>query len=237
MGKGTVIKTTDKTGKAAAPLKYVFIKGDGRNNAMPGEEPKMMFVASACVPEGSPIHEAVKDAIYSEWEKYKKEHNVKGMPAKNKHGHYMDGMKPEMVDDPEGEIDPDTEKVKKVPTGNILITFKTNVKWPDGKPMNVKVFDKNGKDITTPYQNAAWSIGEGSTGVVHGKAIGNNVGGTHKVTLYLSAVQLGKLVKYEGDVVETTELDGDDIEFDMETEGVGAIDSDTPTDTPTPELE
>jgi len=204
MAKGTKVKT--QVGK----LKYVFIKGDGRNGAMPGEEPRMQFVASLSVPTDGPAHKAFQALVDEEWATYKKANNVKGLPGTN-------GMKPETKpSDDKTDIDPATEEVRKVETGNTLITFKTNTKWPDGKPQAIKLYGNNGEsktaDITEAYARADWFIGEGSTGIIHGTAQGNNIGGSDKVTLYLSAVQLGKLVKGEGE--------GVDIDEDIESEAI-----------------
>lgn len=212
MAKGSKVKTL----KGA--LKYVFITGEGRNNARPGQEPKMQYVASLCVEKDGPIHKDILDKIGAEWKAYKDQYGVKGLPKSN-------GIKDEMIKDPKGEIDPATEEVKKVPTGNVLITFKTNTKWPDGSAHEVKVYDGKGTDITKAVHAADWGIGEGSTGIIHGIAMGNNVGGDHKVTLYLSAVQLAKLVKYEGNSVDADEIeDAEDI--DLGDAGVGAIPED-----------
>ncbi len=188
-------------------LKYVFIDGEGRNQAMPGEPEKMQYVASAVMKENSPEHKVLLAQIGEEWEAYKTKFGVKGRPKTN-------GIKVEMQKDPNGEIDPATEAVKKVPTGNVIAQFKTNTKWPNGNDQIVKVFDHKGVNITEAFRVADWSIGSGSTGVIHGSAIANNSGGSHKVTLYLTAVQLATLVKYEGDVVETEELPGEDIDLE-----------------------
>lgn len=187
-------------------LKYVFITGEGRNNAMTGEEPRMQYVASLSVPKDGPTHKHFLAQIDEEWNAYKTKFGVKGLPKTN-------GIKDELTNDPSGKIDPATEAIAKISTGNVLITFKTNTKWTDGKPQVIKVFDHKGTNITTAVQNAGWAIGEGSTGVIHGTAQGNNVGGTQKVTLYLTAVQIAKLVKYEGSNIETDELEGDDIDL------------------------
>lgn len=219
-------KTKIKTGVVS--LKYVYIKGEGRDQAMPGEEPHMMFVASAVMPKDGEAHKALKDAIYAEWANYCATHNVKGKPAKNKHGQYMDGMKEELENDPDGTIDEDTGKVKKIPTGNIIATFKTNTTWPDGKAQVVKVKDKKGADITTAMTNAEFAIGEGSVGIIHGLASGNDVGGSHKVTLYLSAIQLAKLVKYEGDEIDCDEIEGDEIDLGDEVSGIDDIAENSP---------
>lgn len=194
-------------------LKYVFIDGEGRNNAMPGEEPRMQYVASLVVPENGPQHKAFLKLINKEWQEYKEKFGVKGLPKTN-------GIKQEMMDDPNKSIDPATEKIRKVPTGNVMINFKTNTTWPNGNPQIVKVFDHKGNDITAAFQAADWSIGEGSTGIIHGSASANNVGGTHKVTLYLSAVQIAKLVKYEGNSVDAEEIEGDDIDLGTAVPGI-----------------
>lgn len=222
MAKGTKVKT--KVGE----LKYVFITGEGKNNAMKGEDPRMQYVASLCVPKDGEVHKAFHKLVYEEWERYKKEHRVKGRPALNKNGEPMDGIKIEKQKDPKGEIDPQTEEVRMVPTGNVLITFKTNIKWPDGSPKVVKVFDGKGRDITEAVHNADWTIGNGSTGIIHGTAVGNNTGGSHKISLYLSAVQIAKLVKYEGDVIEAEDIGGEEIDIGDSVSGIGAEDSETP---------
>jgi len=196
-------------------LKYIFITGAGRNQAMPGEEPRMQFVASAIMPKDGEAHKYLLSQIDTEWQEYKEQFGVKGLPKTN-------GIKDEMQRDPKGEIDPATEEIRKVPTGNVIATFKTNTTWPDGNAQVVKVKDRKGKDITEAIANAEWSIGEGSQGIIHGMASANNIGGTHKVTLYLSAIQLAKLVKYEGNDVQCDEIEGDDIDLG---EDVAAIDS------------
>jgi len=216
MAKGSKVKT--KVGS----LKYVFITGEGRNNAMQGEEPRMQYVASLCVPKDGEVHKHFKKQIDDEWKTYKEQFSVKGLPKTN-------GIKDELMKDPGGEIDPETEEIKKVPTGKVLITFKTNTKWPDGNPQVVKVFDGKGKNITEAVHSADWAIGEGSTGIIHGSAVGNNTGGTHKVTLYLTAVQLAKLVKYEGDEVDTEDIeDSEDIDLGEMVSAVDTEDSETP---------
>lgn len=203
-------------------LKYVFITGEGRNNAMQGEEPRMQFVASLSVPKDGPAHKAFLTQIDTEWKQYKEKFGVKGLPKTN-------GIKEELVKDPKGTIDPATEDVQKIPSGNVLITFKTNTTWPDGNAQVVKVFDGKGNDITAAVHNADWAIGDGSTGIIHGSAAANNIGGTHKVTLYLTAVQLAKLEKYTGDTVETEEI-GEAL--DLGEEAVAAI----PTQDETPDI-
>lgn len=204
---GTKIKTQ------VGALKYVFITGEGRNGAMPGEEPRMQFTASLVCKKDSDIHKDMLAQIDTEWQAYKKAHGVKGLPKTN-------GIKDEFMRDPSGEIDPETEEVKKVPTGNVLITFKTNTKWPDGSLQEVKVKSRDGSDITKAVHAASWAIGEGSIGRIFGTAMGNNIGGTQKVTLYLTGIQLAKLVKYIGNDIEVDEIEGEDIDLGDEVEAI-----------------
>ena len=199
-------------------LKYVFITGEGKNQAMPGEPERMQYVASTVMPKDGEAHKALLAQIDAEWETYKAQFGVKGKPKTN-------GIKDEYMKDPDGTIDPETEEIKKIPTGNVIATFKTNTTWPDGNAQVVKVKDRKGKDITAAIQAADWAIGEGSQGIIHGMASGNNVGGTHKVTLYLAAVQLAKLVKYEGNDVECDEIEGEDIDIGDEVEAIDSTDT------------
>ena len=215
MAKGT---------KVAAPkgkLAYVFIKGEGRNQALQGQEKKMMYVASVIYKKDSPEHKELLDLTEKEWARYKEEN-----PGAKKPKDYTNGIKPVMVDG--DELDEDGDPIK-VETDEVIATFKTNTMWPakgnkPAQPQIVKVFNKSGKALTEAYQAADFSIGEGSEGVIHGMAQGNDGGGNHKVSLYLAGVQLSKLVKYEGDTIETEEIDGEDIDFD---DGVSALE--TPT--------
>jgi len=177
-------------------LKYVFITGAGRNQAMPGADERMQFVASLELTKDSKEHKALVASINTEWDAYK----VKA------------GLKPAVQPKTNG-IKPVLDKETGAETDKVLVTFKTDTHWKDGKPQVVKVYDHKGADITTAVRSAGWSIGSGSTGVIHGSASGNDVGSAHKVTLYLTAVQIAKLTKYEGSAVECDDLEGDDIDL------------------------
>jgi hypothetical protein len=177
-------------------LRYVFIKGEGRNQAMPGQPERMQFVASVVLKKDSAQHKQLLASINTEWDAYKSANGLK--PAQQPK---TNGIKPVM------------DKETGAETDYVLATFKTNTKWADGKPQVVKVFDHKGNDITVAATNAPWSIGSGSTGVIHGSASGNDTGGAHKVTLYLTAVQIAKLVKYEGDAPDVDEMEGEDIDL------------------------
>ena len=114
-------------------LKYVFITGEGKNQAMPGEPERMQFVASVVMPKGGEAHKNLLSQIEAEWETYKAQFGVKGKPKTN-------GIKDEYQKDPSGELDPDTEEVKRIPTGNVIATFKTNTTWPDGNAQVVNAY-------------------------------------------------------------------------------------------------
>lgn len=189
-------------------LIYVFITGEGRNQAMPGEEQRMQYVASLKLKRGSKEHKALVETIDTEWEAYKA----------------TAGLKPAQKPKTNG-IKIITDKDTGEETDEVLVTFKTATKWKDGKQQVVKVFDNKGTDITQAVHAADWSIGNDSTGVIHGTAQGNGIGGAHKVTLYLTAVQIAKLTKYEGAALEVDEIDGEDLDLG---DAVGAITDEAP---------
>ena len=199
MAKGSKIKTP------VGEFNYVFIKGEGRNQAMAGEEAHFMYVASVVLEKDSKQHKAIKADIDAEWKQYAADNNVKGGPKTN-------GIKPVMV--ATDKLDEYGEPIKE--EGNqVIVTFKTNITWPNGNAKEIKVFDHKGTDVTKAVTSAEWSIGSGSTGLIHGLAMGNSVGGSDKVSLYLNAVQIGKLVKYEGDSIDADEIDGEDLGEDL----------------------
>ena len=195
--KGTKVKTQ------VGELNYVFITGEGRNGAMPGEPERPIFTASIVTKKDSELHKSIKAQINAEWEAYRNETGTKGAPAST-------GVRDVMVET--DELDEYGAR-KKVPSGDVLITFKTSTTWADGKPQTIKVFDGKGNDITTAVHNASWTIGNGSTGIIHGTAMGNNVGGKAKVSLYLTAIQLAKLSKYEGSSIDVDSNIGEEIDL------------------------
>lgn len=135
-------------------LRYVFIKGEGRNQAMPGQPERMQFVASVVLKKDSAQHKQLLASINTEWDAYKSANGLK--PAQQPK---TNGIKPVM------------DKETGAETDYVLATFKTNTKWADGNPQVVKVFDHKGNDITTAFQKADWSIGNGTTGIIHGTAM------------------------------------------------------------------
>lgn len=193
---------------AKGTLQYVTITGEGRNGAMPGQPENMQYMASISFKKNSPEHKALLEQIKAVWEEYAKANGVKGAPKSN-------GIKTVMKET--DELDEYGAKIK-VETDEVIATFKTNTKWTDGNPKVVDVFQPSGKKCTEQIHAADWKIGNGTEGIIHGVASGNSVGGTHKVSLYLSAIQLaGKLVKYTGTSVQADKLeDVEDMDFDAD---------------------
>ena len=189
-------------------LQYLTIKGEGRNGAMQGQPARYQYMASIIFKANSPEHKALKAAIDDVWKKFCGENNHKGAPKST-------GIKPVMTET--DELDEYGAKIKK-PTDEVIATFKTDVKWPDGKDKVINVFQPSGKDITAAIAQADWSIGNGTKGILHGIASANDAGGTAKVTLYLSAVQIhSNLVKYTGSTVEVDAYeDVEDIALDID---------------------
>ena len=197
--KGMSVKTE------VGELRWVFIKGEGRNQAMKGEDPRMQYVATVVFKKDSDEHKKFKALVAKEWKAYCAETGTKGAPKTT-------GIKPIMVES--GEVD-EYGAPKKVESDLVQITFKTNTHFK-GKPHKVKVLSASAKDITDKYGAVEWGIGEGSEGIIHGTAQGNDVGGSPKVTLYLNAVQITHLVKYEGTSVDAEEVEGEEIDFGMD---------------------
>ena len=209
------VKHTVKT--KVGDLKYVFIKGEGRNQAMKGEPDHFMYVASIVTQKDSPLHKDMKSQVQECWKEYSAANGVKGAPKST-------GIKPIMVET--DEVDEYGAKIR-VESDDVIITFKTNTTWPDGNQNKVKVLDGKGKDLTEAFLAAPWSIGEGSRGIIHGIAMGNDAGGSHKVTLYLSAIQLAKLVKYEGTSIDAEEIEEAE-DLDIGIEAISESDTEKP---------
>lgn len=188
-------------------LMYVSIKGEGINGAMPGEPEKMKYQAIGRIKKDSKELKDFQKQLTEIWKSYCKEFNVKGSPATN-------GIKPELVNS--DKLDEYGNPIK-VETDYVLITFKTGTTFKDGNPRKIPLYHPNQTDITELYHKQEWTIGNGTKGVIHGVASPNNVGGKHKITLYLSGLQLhSNLVKYTGNNVKPVKLEGADMSIEME---------------------
>ena len=199
---------------------YVTVTGEGRDVSMPGEAPRMQFTASLKLKKDSKELKEFQAKLEKIWEEYKAvEPLAKGTLTYGSRSK-CSGIKPVMVEvDDKTDIDPETDKVRKVESDEVLITAKTNTTYPKGNPKVVRIYapqaDGNGlpimADVTEKIAKASWSIGNGSLGILHIDVVPNTIGGKAKLTFYLVAVQLSKLVKYEGDAVELVPPSEDDV--------------------------
>lgn len=110
-------------------------------------------------------------------------------------------------DKPKGAKDPKSTGYRVAEDGQtVKFTFKTSATYPSGDPKEVTIYDA--KAVPTQITG---KIGNGSVGRVSGTASIYDAGvAARGVTLYLDAVQLIKLVRYE----ESTTFDveeGDDV--------------------------
>ena len=196
-------------------LRYVTVTGEGRDTSMPGETASMNFLANVVLKKNSPELKAFKATLEKIWDAYKAvEPQAKGTITYGRMSKCA-GIKDITVEvEDKNDIDPETDKVRRVDTDEVMVTFKTSTTWPDGKDKVVKKYanrkDAEGKlyaaEVTKLVDDATWTIGNGSTGILHGIVMGNTTGGKAKLTLLLTAVQLGNLVKYSGDV-EDVQID------------------------------
>lgn len=208
--------------------KYVKIKGDGDNTAAKGQPPYMQYTAVGVVKEGSPEYKEIKKAIDAVWKEYKDKYGVKGLPDTSP-------LIPVLVDDPNGEIDPKTEEVRKVESGYYNVRARTATKWADGKdkkvPVYAKVKPKGARkaiwqDIADTYAQYDWYIGRDSEIIIHITLSANDIGDKHKVSAYLNAVQIVKLTKAEGNAVDIDEdVDADVMELEEPKEQVKDADA------------
>lgn len=189
-------------------LMYVTITGEGRNGAMKGQPENMQYMASIVMKKDSAEFKAFKSQVDEVWKTYAAAVGVKGAPKSN-------GIKPVTINS--DELD-EYGAPKKVETDEVIVTFKTGVTWPDGKAKVIDVFQPSGSKCTDAIHKADWTIGNGTVGIIHGMASPNDIGGTHKVSLYLSAIQFaGELIKYTGGSVEAEAIDGaTDIALDID---------------------
>ena len=174
-------------------LEWCFVTGDGRNQAMDGSPEKMQKTASLVLNKDSKEAKHIVDQINATWELYKAENpKIKAATQPKSLGYKV-------------VKDKDTDEE----TNDLVFTFKTNSFWKDGKPNIVKVFNAKGQAV----EMGDTIIGNGSLGVVHGSMGGYEYAGSFGISLYLSAVQIAKLVEGSSDSVDATDLSaiaGDD---------------------------
>ena len=188
-------------------LEWVFIAKDGRNQAMQGQPEKMQKTATLVLNKDSAEAKSLTSEIDAAWEVYKAE-NPKIKPATKAKSLGYKAV---------------TDKDTGAETNDLAFTFKTNSFWPDGKPNVIKVY--NAKGVAVDMGETV--IGNGSLGVIHGAMGGYEYAGSFGISLYLTAVQVAKLVEGTGAEVETTDLSavaGEEA-FDSTGDGMPAVDT------------
>ena len=163
------------------------------------------FERSATIryPKDSEQAKAMMAEIRNFWEDYRTENKIKQKEPKT--WGYKD------VTDENGNS-----------TGEIEFRFKTNAKFPDGSINKVKIYNAKGEDLTQSFIDEDIKIGNGTKGVIHGTIGTYEYAKQHGISLYLKAIQITKLVKFEDD------LQPDDLsEYgeDIDVEGVPAVEN------------
>ena len=191
-------------------LHYGFLRPNHQKNLERDvtKPPKMGYSVTLVLDKDSLAHKELEQAVKEEWKRFKDLNpNVKGMPT-------TFPIK-EIFEKHPTEKDEDGEPVK-IPTGKVGIQAKTTsiVKGSGGRPdfeKTISIFDHKGTDVTNIYNNAKWAIGNDTTGRIIGSLYaGTHPSGSSYVSLFLNAVQIAKLDKYEGASIEVDAIDGDD---------------------------
>lgn len=188
-------------------LTWVFVKGEGRNSAEAGKPAKMQKMATLELHKDSDEAKGLMAQIDATWEQYKAE------TAAIKSATQPKSLGYKLVKDPDTGAETDT----------MAFQFKTNSFFPDGKPNNVKTYNAKGQEV----QMGETIIGNGSIGVIHGSMGGYTYTGTYGISLYLTAVQVAKLVEGTGAEVATTDISaaaGDDA-FDSAGDNMPSVDA------------
>jgi len=196
------------------PLSWVNIDGQGKlkmNKDPNSTDPKdYNYTATVTYPDEDSMKKG--KAIF---DKFWRENKPAGLTKQN---YAM--FKPEMaptLDAAGKEQKDEDDAVIKHATGRWTLAAKTITHWPkDNKPNVVKVLRANGN----PLNLGGKTIGEGSTGVLHGSVGINSFAGNEGLAFYLDAVQLKKFVEYTGGgEVHADDLGDDegldDIELDV----------------------
>jgi len=94
---------------------------------------------------------------------------------------------------PKGAKDPKSTGYKER-DGDIVFTFKTKTTYPSGDPKEIAIYNAKAQRVQLSDR-----IGNGSKGCVSGIASVYDAGvAARGITLYLDAVQITHLIKYEG---------------------------------------
>lgn len=174
-------KQPEKTFSIETPvgeLEWVMISGEGKLNDLNGD---YEYVATVIVEAD------VAEAFKAEVEAFYKENKPKATKLKSI-GFYPHKVKT-------GEKDEDDNDIMEE-TGKTAIRFSTKTVYPDGQTKVIKVFNKNGAEVSLGSKK----IGNGSRGRLKGMGslYHNKPTKETGISNYLSAVQLTKFVEYVG---------------------------------------
>ena len=156
-------------------LQWIFIDGEGVKDL----NGNLKYKASVRFKVGSPEASATQAKIDAFW-------------ASNK---------PSGADEPKStgfkeEVVKDKETGVKTKTGFMVLEMKTGVSFQDGKNKVIKIYNS----LAKPVSLGTDKIGNGSVGHLSGAIAIYKQPASSGVTFYLDAVQVKKLVKYEGSV-------------------------------------
>ena len=165
-------------------LEWVFLQKGGRDNSVNRDGSKMQYSATLVVDTESPECKAMEAELKKIWNDIKQECGFKQIQPKS--------LGNKVLKDREtGE-----------PIGRTAFIFKTNAKMPDGKDVEIKIYNARGEEVSL----GDTMIGNGSKGIIHGEAALYEFQGSRGITLYLKAIQLVKLNKYSGGDVDAEDL-------------------------------
>ena len=187
-------KVSRKIKTPVGELRWAFIMGDGRDVSDEKDGSKMKKEVSVIFKQGSKEAEMLKAEIAKVWEEFKTAN-----PAVIKKAQEPKSQGYKVV----------TDKDTGEPTDEISFKFSTNSFYQDGKPAVVPTYDAKGNKFALHSRP-----GNGSLGLVFGTAAGYIHKGNAGITLYLTAIQIAKLVEAT-DSIEASDL-GDIGEFEAE---------------------
>lgn len=190
-------------------LEWVFVNGDGRDQSEKKDGSKMQKTATLVLQKDSAEAKDLIIKIKGAWELYKAD------TAAIKSATQPKSLGYKAIKDADTGADTDM----------LAFQFKTNSFFPDGKPNKVKVYNAKGKVVDM----GETIIGNGSIGVIHGSMGGYTFTGTYGISLYLTAVQVAKLVEGTGADVDAHDISavaGDD-SFDTAGDGMPEVDTGT----------
>ncbi len=208
-------------------LEWVTITGTGKKKYDPtnkyDDSPENFQYSANLI-----MNKAEADKVVAELLKFWREYKPAGA-TKQTYDLVKEVMVPVLDAAGKPTLDEDGAKITK-PNGTWMMTAKTGVLGWKGKPTIVETFrpnlDKYGKLVPLNLGNK--EIGNGSTGVIHGKIGINAFGGNEGLMFYLNGIQLLKFVERtdseeihgadlgDGDLGDLDEIEG--LDEDVQTE-------------------